>query len=65
MATQNLNTYSLCSTVAASLRVPAINYANDVVPGDVLSQVTGQKENDTPLSEIDELLKNRLMGEVN
>lgn len=62
MATENLNTYSLSPAIAASLRVPPINYLNDVVPGEVLSRVTGQPENDTPLTDIDALLKNRLIG---
>lgn len=60
MAIENLTTYSLSPTVAASLRVPAIHYENDVVPGHVLARVTGQPEDDTPLAEIDALLQKRL-----
>ncbi len=66
MATKNLTTtYSLSPAVAASLRVPPIQYENDVVPGHVIALVTGQQEEDTPLSQIDELLRKRLIGEVN
>jgi hypothetical protein len=65
MATANFSTYTLSPAVAASLRVPPIQYENDVVPGHVLSRVTGQHEEDTPVSEIDELLAKRLMGGVN
>lgn len=65
MATENLNTYTLCPMIAASLRVPPIRYENDVIPGDVLSKVTGQPESDTPISELDELLTKRLFGTVN
>lgn len=62
MATQDINTYTLSPAIAASLRVPPINYKNGVVPGDVLSRVTGQTEKDTPVDEIDNLLKKRLSG---
>lgn len=65
MATENLNTYTLCPIVAASLRVPPINYENGVVPGDVLSRVTGHLEVDTHISELDALLNKRLIGGVN
>lgn len=63
MATGNINTYTLPPAIAASLRVPPINYENGVVPGEVLSMVTGHQEEDTHLSEIDNLLKKRLLGE--
>lgn len=65
MATENLNTYTLSPTIAASLRVPRINYPNDVVPGDVLSRVTGHPEVDTHISELDALLNKRLASGVN
>lgn len=67
MATQHLNThvYTLNPAVAASLRVPPIHYENNVIPGDVLSRVTGYPETDTPLSELDELLTKRITGLVN
>lgn len=65
MATQNHTSYNLSAADAAALRVPPINYPNGLVPGHVLSKVTGHQEEDTPLNEVDNLLKKRLLGEVN
>lgn len=65
MATQNHTSYTLSASDAAALRVPPIQYENGVVPGEIMSKVTGLSEEDTPLSEVDNLLKKRLLGEVN
>ena len=64
MATQNHTSYALSPAAAAALRVPPIYYKNGVIPGDVISKMTGCKEEDTPISEIDKLLKNRLLAEI-